>query len=367
MRLSPFLIIAISAWTLLHGSSSAQTIPVPDSNGTSGVLIICGEGLIPSYANPKTSAFAHSTSETFAEALRNRLEKNGIPAELYVHRDKFLNIREQISSLLLETKRDSLIQVVFGNQKSTSQKNTSRTIPYLEVSYMKLIYSSDQGKRNIKINNGPKKRYLLGGRGKSAISRYADEFAKTLEEGDYFPHSTLTRSDPKITNYKTEGNLESTLNVDCVDIMTLNNKYTPSDLFKGVAKCVNAQNYRTGGDLFSLAGVYGRFDALRVVDKTAHQAVQVLILENVFPLEEKKRMAFYDAYKNDMQKGSASLNATCIKIKKIGPPGYYPKYMIQHGMGAFRGKDSNNGIKADFDAEKAWNSVLGDYLHCPDM
>jgi len=36
-------------------------------------------------------------------------------------------------------------------------------------------------------------------------------------------------------------------------------------------------------------------------------------------------------------KTPAKLSKVCMKIERIGPPGYYPQYMVQFGMQAVTG------------------------------
>jgi len=59
------------------------------------------------------------------------------------------------------------------------------------------------------------------------------------------------------------------------------------------------------------------------------------------------------------------LKAYCTRVRKIGPPDYYPRYMVQHGMRAFTGRKSPRGLVRNFNAEKAWEKSLDTYLHCP--
>jgi hypothetical protein len=61
------------------------------------------------------------------------------------------------------------------------------------------------------------------------------------------------------------------------------------------------------------------------------------------------------------------LAALCKEVARIGPPGYYPRYMIQHGMGAFLKTGGDDGLVKDFDAKAAWKNSLDTYLHCPSL
>ncbi|MBS0351725.1 MAG: hypothetical protein JSR33_11185 [Proteobacteria bacterium] len=166
-----------------------------------------------------------------------------------------------------------------------------------------------------------------------------------------------------IENYQAPGNLISENDLECVGSEKLSNKYTPADLYKASAKCIDQNDYEKAAFLFALAGVYGRFDTYRVADQTAHQAVTVLRMETFGSLDEDKSVAFKKALLNSFHNPKKQ-TMLCKQIVLIGSPNYYPTYMIQHGMGAFEQK-TNSDIVANFDAQAAWKKSLDTYLHCP--
>ncbi len=172
------------------------------------------------------------------------------------------------------------------------------------------------------------------------------------------------KSADMFVNLEAPGNLQSNAPLGCIDLSTVTNKSTPADIYPGVAKCIQSGDYKKAGQLFALAGIYGRFDILRVSDSTAHQAIQVLQMNNFKSLTEKQREEFIKSITIYSNYNSIELLSLCNEIKKKGAPGYYPAYMIQHGMGAFVGS-AGNGIKSDFDAAKSWRESLQNYLHCP--
>lgn len=165
-------------------------------------------------------------------------------------------------------------------------------------------------------------------------------------------------------NSEAPGNLESKNDLECIGARQLSNKYTPADLYKAVSKCANEDKYKEGALLFALAGVYGRFDTFRVADNTAHQAVTVLGMQAFGSLDKGKERAFKEGLKNILGTPDG-LAATCKEIIVLGPPDYYPSYMIQHGMNAFLKSGSGSGLVADFDVKIAWKKSLDAYLHCP--
>lgn len=170
-------------------------------------------------------------------------------------------------------------------------------------------------------------------------------------------------SKSSIANYETPGNLESKHKIGCIPAAKIKNIYTPADLYKGVAACVAADSFENGHLLFALAGAYGRFDTLRVSDTTAHQALTVIQMQEFESLPQKK----LDRLQREIRaiaKDDARLGAICTQIRRIGPPNYVPRYMIQHGLGAFSSR-SGSALKTTFDATAGWEKALSSYLHCP--
>jgi hypothetical protein len=167
-------------------------------------------------------------------------------------------------------------------------------------------------------------------------------------------------------NYQSPGSLESKYDIGCVGSEKLENKYTPADLFKAFIKCTEQEKYKEGTFLFVLAGVYGRFDTFRVADQTAHQAVTVLRMQAFEAMEKSKKSSFMDTTKKTLGTPEI-LGEICKDIQRIGPPNYYPRYMIQHGMGAFTKSGATNDLLPDFDPATGWKKSLDTYLHCPGL
>lgn len=171
------------------------------------------------------------------------------------------------------------------------------------------------------------------------------------------------KTTPQITNVEAKGNLQATQAVGCISLAELTNRHTPADIFPGVRKCIDAGEYGKAVDLFAVAGVYGRFDMLRVSDKTAHQAIMALRMNNLGSLERARIDVFQQSMKDRFNAGSSDLVRICNHLKSMGSPAYHPVYMLQHGMSALTG--AGGGIKSDFNLSEAWAASLDGYLHCP--
>ncbi len=138
----------------------------------------------------------------------------------------------------------------------------------------------------------------------------------------------------QVSNHDAPGNLQSSHRRDCIALEEAGPVYTPADLYPAVAECVRKGEMSRAVDLFMLAGAYGRFDAFRVADRTAHQAMPVLQMQVGQRLDEGQRKSFMETLEREVAE-PAAVARRCREIDRIGPPQYHPAYMIQHGMGAF--------------------------------
>lgn len=166
-----------------------------------------------------------------------------------------------------------------------------------------------------------------------------------------------------ITHYETSGNLQARPTLDCLQPDALNNSLTAADLYLSNANCVKADDLDAAIYSSALAGVYARYDSLRVADQSAHQAQTVLSLQLANALTEAQQKQFMERLMA-VADNPARLATLCARIRDIGPPDYHPTYMIQHGMGAFS-HHTADGLVTDFDSDVAWEKSLTDFLHCP--
>jgi len=138
------------------------------------------------------------------------------------------------------------------------------------------------------------------------------------------------------------------------------NEYTPPDLMIAFTKCIEADRYDDAMALFNVAGTYSAFDARCVADETAHDAFQALMAD--YPVDDAKQPTMFELFNKWQAPNSPEMAKFCTDLKRLGPPSYYPGYMIAHGMGAIFG--AGGGLVKDFDAKKAWKDSLDKYMHC---
>jgi hypothetical protein len=168
---------------------------------------------------------------------------------------------------------------------------------------------------------------------------------------------------PNPSAHESPGNLAATHELGCLPSTQLSNEYTPADLYPAMGRCLAEGDTPRAVLLSALAGVYARFDTLRVADTTAHDAGQVLTRRATRDVGEQQRKDFAQATMGVSHNANV-LAAVCDEIRRVGPPNYFPAYMIEHGMGASAANDGSIWTP-DFDPQAAWQQALDGYLHCP--
>lgn len=169
-------------------------------------------------------------------------------------------------------------------------------------------------------------------------------------------------SSPTVTNYEAPGNLESTHALGCISPDQILDTYTPADLYPAAAACIIDNRTEDGIYLYVVAGAYSRYDTMRVADKTAHDAPMLLRLRSFQPVGHERMKQFDDQVVSFLD-SDAGYVAICRAVLHLGPPNYFPRYMTQHGMGAFLDSKASNPLQ-DIDPASSWLAVMEDYLHC---
>lgn len=163
-----------------------------------------------------------------------------------------------------------------------------------------------------------------------------------------------------VSNYEATGNLESPKPAGCVSVGELSNKQNPVDIFTGLNACLAKSDYSSAAELYFAGMSYGFFDTKRVSDKTAHQAISVLRM-NLFGAQPQEVLDKLQAALTDI---TTDNTAICKSLMTLGAPVYMPTYMIQHGMGAFTGQSTKDGLVENFDSGAAWKEALSTIAKC---
>jgi len=155
-------------------------------------------------------------------------------------------------------------------------------------------------------------------------------------------------------NHEAPGNLKSDTQVPPSEIQDITNMHNPVDIFPLVRAKIKQKKYDEAAVAYLIAHAYGTYDTYRVEDKSAHDAVTVLGMRTLGDLSAQQQEQFLDAVDLLLKDKEKVLGI----LAKVGKPTYYPKYMVQHGMDAFTGHKSKDGLVPGFDPDKAWQETL---------
>lgn len=175
----------------------------------------------------------------------------------------------------------------------------------------------------------------------------------------------ITERNGNITNMRVEGSLAPTQQLPCIELKDVTPEQTPPDFFTAVSSCFAQADYDRAARIFLLANVYSRFDAQRITDRSAAGGGQVMIMRTFDKFTPEQKQAFSMAA-DRLTKTPENFQAWCSSIKRLGPPRYFPKYLILHGMAAFtQPAPLANAMVPDFDLETNWARVLETNVRCP--
>jgi ankyrin repeat protein len=153
----------------------------------------------------------------------------------------------------------------------------------------------------------------------------------------------------------------------CIRLDEIKGSPTPMELYGALRDCLQSNRDADGVALFALAGMDSSFDTFRVTDKTAGQARQILIMDLFQGMSTDVHIRFESKLKDENANPQRHA-ALCEQVKKIGPPRYFPSYMVNHGLGVMQSALTGQGQPAplvpNFDAEGAWTTLLANYLNC---
>jgi hypothetical protein len=155
----------------------------------------------------------------------------------------------------------------------------------------------------------------------------------------------------------------------CVRLDQISGSPTPMELYGALNDCLENHRDADAVALFALAGMDSAFDSLRVTDKTAGQARQILIMDLLQRMPPETHARFESTMKAEAA-DAARHAVLCDQINKIGPASYFPSYMVNHGLGVMQSALSNQApptpLEANFNAQASWALLLTNYLNCPD-
>jgi len=153
----------------------------------------------------------------------------------------------------------------------------------------------------------------------------------------------------------------------CVQLDSIDNSHTPIELYSSLNDCMQNNRDADAVSLFILAGMDSSFDSVRVSDKTAGQARVILIMALFGGMAADVHARFETEMKALMDHPSRHA-ILCEQVKKVGPPQYFPAYMVNHGLGVMQSALANQApptpLEPKFDAAATWRNLITNYLNC---
>jgi len=177
--------------------------------------------------------------------------------------------------------------------------------------------------------------------------------------------AAIAHAEVNIQRYEAPGNLKPTQNRGCIPLSKADVSLSPADLALSVQACAKNGKASDAAQLLGLMVARGRFDTMRVTDKSAYQAVDVLmmgVMQSLSTGQRGKVMAEFDGL--IVRQQPPGFQRYCAALAGLGAPAHDPTYMIAHGIKAFTGR-TEAPLRQPFNAGKAWNDVLRDYMKCP--
>lgn len=146
----------------------------------------------------------------------------------------------------------------------------------------------------------------------------------------------------------------------CVPLAQITPGMDPVYLTAASVACVRTGQLDAAADLYNVAGVFARYDTLRIKDPVAHAAFPGLIVVMGQSLTSQQQQDFF-RHLERRSKLPGYQDVLCEFSSRMGPPTYRPTYMARPGVDGFL--DRQLGLPT-IQPKTAWAKVRGEYLGC---
>lgn len=140
------------------------------------------------------------------------------------------------------------------------------------------------------------------------------------------------------------------------NVTYINGMQNPVELFDAVAASAKRDDYVTASSIYMVAMAYSEFDRRRVSDTSAHQITRILLLRSSSELNQDQ----VEALQNAITVAQSDSEGAVRRLRAVGPPQYYPSYMIDHGMSAILNGTGTDNLNEGFDSEATWIEMLAE-------
>ncbi len=154
--------------------------------------------------------------------------------------------------------------------------------------------------------------------------------------------------------------------VSCLTKDAVTTLMDPPALYESMSVCLKTKNYKDAAFLYGVGGAYGRFDAFRVLDLTAHtegsNALTEAFVKMMMSREDKTE--FREAMLDETMRGEKHIEF-CKALWTLGPPTYSPMYMIVKGHNEGIPHTIEGGMVKDLNTKSAWLKSINQVWRCP--
>ena len=165
-----------------------------------------------------------------------------------------------------------------------------------------------------------------------------------------------------ITSYTHADSLKATNPLGCIPFQEIESDSTAADVVAGATECLNEERYAEAAEFVMIASALVNYDTRRVKDRSSHMAQQTLFMQ-AFTNQPQGTIGKLLDQIDLLTPNSAKHTQICRHLRNIGPPTYFPKYMIAHGMDALN-ESQNQPLVEPFDAKTAWDTTLTEFTNC---
>ncbi len=156
--------------------------------------------------------------------------------------------------------------------------------------------------------------------------------------------------------------LEPTQTVTCFGESDLSSKLTPAELYPSLQQCIVSGEDDKAMFNYVLASAYSFFDSKRVVDQTAHDAVNVIQKHSIWKLTALEQEKF-QAKLTQFIETPESFDTACQFLVSTGRPDYIPTYMVKHGVKKLS-TEHPDGVAEELVGQGVWHNILTDQIGC---
>ncbi|MCL1097636.1 hypothetical protein [Shewanella gelidii] len=238
-----------------------------------------------------------------------------------------------------------------------SKKNVKPGFHYINLLTTKKLKRKSSSLKMFPVEAKECTKYVVTAQHKNNLS---DEWeVRVLRE---VPIPSCTPSQTKKEPVPISEHLKSAAELSCFEADSLLSSYSPADLYPAVKQCISEGKAEQAIYTYTLASAYGAFDVSRVVDKTAHDAINAIQKHSTWALTALEQDKFQNKLRSFITTPE-SMNRLCAVVEAIGKPSYYPSYMVEHGVKKLPAT-SPDGLVQKFNGDLAWSTVMAKHLNC---